>query len=126
MEQTPRLEEVPSPSPPAGVAALGLSVRNVTKRFGRVLANDDISLDVAAGSIHALVGENGAGKTTLMRIVYGLYPPDSGQVELNGEPVRFRSPRDALSYGVGMVHQHSLLVNSLSVAENVMLSLRGV
>jgi ABC-type uncharacterized transport system ATPase subunit len=125
MGQTPRLE-TGHPAAPAGVSALGLSVRNVTKRFGRVLANDDISLDVRAGSIHALVGENGAGKTTLMRIVYGLYPPDSGQVELNGEPVRFRSPRDALSYGVGMVHQHSLLVNSLSVAENVMLALPGV
>jgi ABC-type uncharacterized transport system ATPase subunit len=123
--QTPRLED-PSPSAPAGVSALRLSVRNITKRFGQVLANDDISLDVEAGTIHAVVGENGAGKTTLMRIVYGLYPPDSGHVELNGEPVRFRSPRDALAQGVGMVHQHSLLVNSLSVAENVMLSLRGI
>jgi general nucleoside transport system ATP-binding protein len=125
MGMTPRLEAA-TPSAPAGVSALGLSVRNVTKRFGRVVANDDISLDIAAGSIHALVGENGAGKTTLMRIVYGLYPPDSGHVELNGEHVRFRSPRDALSFGVGMVHQHSLLVSSLSVAENVMLALRGV
>jgi simple sugar transport system ATP-binding protein len=98
----------------------------VSKRFGAVRANDAVSFDVAAGSIHALVGENGAGKTTLMRIVYGMYGPDSGHVELFGQPVSFSSPREALSRGVGMVHQHSLLLHSLTVAENVLLSTRGL
>lgn len=103
-----------------------LAVRDVSKRFGSVLANDRVSFDVRPGSIHALVGENGAGKTTLMRIVYGLYAPDSGHIELDGRPVAFRGPRDALSRGIGMVHQHSLLVNSLTVAENVLLALPGL
>jgi len=92
-----------------------LAVREVSKRFGSVLANDQVSFDVRTGSIHALVGENGAGKTTLMRIVYGLYTPDSGHLALDGRPVAFRGPRDALSRGIGMVHQHSLLVNSLTL-----------
>ncbi|HEX6506006.1 MAG TPA: ABC transporter ATP-binding protein [Chloroflexota bacterium] len=107
-------------------SAPALKVHDVSKAFGAVQANDHISFDVAPGSIHALVGENGAGKTTLMRIVYGLYAPDSGHIELNGEPVRFNSPREALTRGIGMVHQHSLLVNSLSVAENVLLALPGL
>ena len=103
-----------------------LKVCDVSKRFGTVQANDSVRFEVAAGSIHALVGENGAGKTTLMRIVYGLYEPDSGNVELFGHPVSFGSPREALAHGVGMVHQHSLLLNSLTVAENVLLSTRGL
>lgn len=109
-----------------GATALALSIRHVSKRFGHVQANDDVSFDVAAGSVHALVGENGAGKTTLMRIVYGLYPPDAGSIVLDDAALSFRGPRDALRRGVGMVHQHSLLVGSLSIAENVMLSLPGI
>ncbi len=109
-----------------GTRAPALAVREVSKRFGDVVANDHVSFEAAAGSIHALVGENGAGKTTLMRIVYGLYAPDAGHIALGGQPVAFRSPRDALSRGVGMVHQHSLLVHSLTVADNVLLALPGL
>jgi simple sugar transport system ATP-binding protein len=103
----------------------GIALRtvDVTKRFGDFVANYEVSMDVAQGSIHALVGENGAGKTTLMRMVYGLYTPDAGQVEIHGENVALRSPRDALAMGVAMVHQTSLLVDSLTVADNVRLSL---
>jgi simple sugar transport system ATP-binding protein len=110
----------------AGEAVSALRVCEVSKRFGTVQANDAVSCEVAAGSIHALVGENGAGKTTLMRVVYGLYTPDSGHVELFGVPVSFSSPREALAWGVGMVHQHSLLLTSLTVAENVLLSTSGL
>ena len=97
----------------------------LTKRFGPLVAIDAVSLQVPAETIHAVVGENGAGKTTLMRMVYGLYVPDSGKINLRGEPVTFGSPRDALARGVAMVHQTSLLVGSLTVAENIMLSLNG-
>ncbi len=105
----------------------GLSLETValTKRFGPLVANEAISLRVPARTIHAVVGENGAGKTTLMRMVYGLYVPDAGEILLDGEPVTFGSPRDALAHGVAMVHQTSLLVGSLTVAENIMLSLSG-
>lgn len=102
-----------------------LETVGLTKRFGALVANDDISLQVPVGTIHAVVGENGAGKTTLMRMVYGLYSPDNGTIRLRGEDVSFRSPRDALAHGVAMVHQTSLLVGSMSVTENVMLSLSG-
>ncbi|MGI8552424.1 MAG: ATP-binding cassette domain-containing protein, partial [Dehalococcoidia bacterium] len=109
-----------------GRSVPALKVCSVSKAFGSVRANDRVSFEAAHGSIHALVGENGAGKTTLMRIVYGLYAPDSGHIELDGRPVNFTSPRAALAHGVGMVHQHSLLVNSLTVAENVLLALPGL
>lgn len=108
---------------PRDSCALELSA--LTKSFGTLVANDRISLQVPARTIHAVVGENGAGKTTLMRMVYGLYTPDSGSVRLAGQDVSFRSPRDALAHGVAMVHQTSLLVGSLSVADNVTLSLSG-
>lgn len=104
---------------------LSLETVGLTKRFGSLVANDAISLQVPARTIHAIVGENGAGKTTLMRMVYGLSVPDSGEIRLDGRPVTFGSPRDALARGVAMVHQTSLLVGSLTVTENVMLSLRG-
>jgi len=107
-----------------GPAPLALETVGLTKTFGPLVANDDVSLRVPAGTVHAVVGENGAGKTTLMRMVYGLYVPDSGEVRLGGESVTFNSPRDALAGGVAMVHQTSLLVGSLSVADNVMLSLK--
>jgi len=83
-----------------------LSVKNITKAFPGVLANDNISLSVEKGTIRAIVGENGAGKTTLMNVIYGLYQPDSGQIFINGEEVTFSSPRDAIAQGIGMVHQH--------------------
>jgi len=104
-------------SPPA------LETIALSKAFGRLVANDAVSITVPAGTVHAVVGENGAGKTTLMRMVYGLYRPDAGELRLEGEPVTFNSPRDALARGVAMVHQTSLLVGSLTVAENVLLSL---
>ncbi len=98
-----------------------VSMRRITKRFPGVLANDRVDFEAAVGEVHALLGENGAGKTTLSNILTGLYRPDEGEIELYGEPVRFRSPRDALDAGVGMVHQHFRLVAPFTVAENVLL-----
>ncbi len=97
----------------------------VCKRFGAVQANRDISIAVRQGTIHAVVGENGAGKTTLMNILYGVFPPDSGTVYLYGQPVRFRSPAEALQAGVGMVSQHYALIPRLSVSENLLLGGAG-
>ena len=98
-----------------------LELREVSKRFGGVVANDRVSFAVARGTIHAVVGENGAGKSTAMRIAYGLYAPDSGEVAVDGEARRFKSPHDAIALGVGMVHQHFMLVEAMTVAENVVL-----
>jgi len=100
-----------------------LEARGIVKRFPGVLANDHIDFDVHSGEIHALLGENGAGKSTLMKILYGLYRPDAGQILVNGEPVHFRSPLDAIRWGIGMVHQHFMLVPTFTVAENVALGL---
>jgi simple sugar transport system ATP-binding protein len=102
-----------------------LTLHNITKTFPGVVANDDVTLDVQAGEVHALLGENGAGKTTLMSVLYGIYQPDSGEIRLNGRPVRIRTPRDAIALGIGMVPQHFLLVRRHSVAENVALGLAG-
>ena len=99
-------------------------MRGISKRFGPVVANDGIDFDAAWGEVHALVGENGAGKSTLMSILAGLYRPDSGEVEVDGEVVRFRSPRDAIGHGIGMVYQHFMLVETFTVAENVVLGER--
>jgi general nucleoside transport system ATP-binding protein len=96
-------------------------MRGITKRFPGVLANDDVSLELRAGEVHALVGENGAGKSTLMRILYGMYPREEGSIEVRGQPVKIHSPRDAIGLGIGMVHQHFVLVDPFSVAENVIL-----
>jgi simple sugar transport system ATP-binding protein len=99
-------------------------MRGITKRFGTVVANDHIDFHAAWGEVHALVGENGAGKSTLMSILAGLYRPDEGTVEIDGASVRFRSPRDAIGHGIGMVYQHFMLVEPFSVAENVILGER--
>ncbi len=96
-----------------------LELRSIVKRFPGVLANDRVDLTVERGEIRALLGENGAGKTTLMRVLYGLYPPDAGEILIDGERKIFRSPSDAISAGLGMVHQHFMLFPSLTVAENV-------
>lgn len=98
-----------------------ISARGIVKRYARVTANDDVTLDVLPGDIHAVVGENGAGKSTLMRILYGLTPPDAGTIHVSGERVRFDTPKDAIAAGIGMVHQHFTLVGPLSVADNVLL-----
>src|SRR5213082_3037465 len=111
---------VPSGGPPASVVP-ALAARGVTKRFPGVVANDEVSFEVLPGEIHALLGENGAGKTTLCNVLTGLYRPDDGHVEVNGQPARFRSPRDAHEAGIFMVHQHFRLVRPLSVAENMIL-----
>jgi general nucleoside transport system ATP-binding protein len=96
-------------------------MHGITKRFPGVLANDSVDFEAAAGEVHALLGENGAGKSTLSNILTGLYRPDEGEIELNGEPVHFRSPSDAIDAGVAMVHQHFRLVPPFTVAENVVL-----
>ncbi len=100
-----------------------VEMTGIVKRFPGVLANDQVNFDVSAGEIHALLGENGAGKSTLMRILYGLYHQDEGQILINGEPVAIESPVDAIRHGIGMIHQHFMLVPTLTVAENVALGL---
>ena len=100
-------------------------MRGITKRFPGVVANDDVSLELRAGEVHALVGENGAGKSTLMRILYGMYPHEEGSIEVRGKAVRIHSPRDAIAQGIGMVHQHFVLVDPFTVAENVILGREG-
>ena len=98
-------------------------MEGVSKRFPGVVANDDVSIDLRPGEVHALIGENGAGKSTLMRVLYGLYPPDEGRIEVRGQQVKIASPRDAIALGIGMVHQHFVLVDPFTVAENVILGM---
>jgi simple sugar transport system ATP-binding protein len=98
-----------------------LELRGITKRFGSLTANDSVDLLVRPGEIHALLGENGAGKSTLMNVLYGLYRPDEGEILVDDEPVHFDGPDDAIAAGIGMVHQHFMLIPVFTVAENVML-----
>lgn len=100
-----------------------LEMRGITKQFPGVLANDRVDFDVKSGEVHALLGENGAGKSTLMKILYGMYRADEGEISINGENVGINSPTDAIKLGIGMIHQHFMLVESLTVAENVALGL---
>src|SRR5919112_818703 len=98
-----------------------LELRAITKRFDDVLANDHINILVKTGTIHAIVGENGAGKSTAMRIAYGFYTADSGEILVDGEPRKVATPHDAIALGIGMVHQHFMLVDTMTVAENIVL-----
>jgi len=102
-----------------------IALHQVTKRFPGVVANDAVDLTLEKGEIHALIGENGAGKSTLMRVLYGLYPPDGGRIEVRGKEVKINSPRAALALGIGMVHQHFVLVDRFTVAENIILGAEG-
>ncbi|WP_137288755.1 ABC transporter ATP-binding protein [Natronorubrum halophilum] len=102
-------------------ADLAVHLDGITKRFPGVVANDDVDLRVERGTVHALLGENGAGKTTLMNVLYGLYEPNEGRVVVNGDERAFDSPRDAIDAGVGMIHQHFMLVDTMTVAENIAL-----
>ena len=99
-----------------------LELRGITKQFPGVLANDHVDFDLRKGEVHALLGENGAGKTTLMNIVYGLYSPDEGEILINGKPVSISSPHDAIERGIGMVHQHFMLIPVMTVTENIVLA----
>src|SRR5580692_8536426 len=110
----------PAAPPPPAIELIGID-----KSFGPVHANNNVNLVVERGIIHGIVGENGAGKSTLMSILYGFYEADRGEIRINGEPVRIRSSREAISHGIGMVHQHFMLVPPLSVLENVMLGAEG-
>ncbi len=98
-----------------------LELKNITKTFGDVVANDNVSIKVEPGTIHAIVGENGAGKSTIMRIAYGFYGEDSGEIFFDEKPVKIDNPHDAIDLGIGMVHQHFMLVDTMTVAENIIL-----
>ena len=101
--------------------AAAIELKGIDKRFGAVHANRAIDLTVEAGTIHGIVGENGAGKSTLMKILYGYYQADSGQIIVSGKPVQVARPQDAIAHGIGMVHQHFMLVDNFSVLENLVL-----
>jgi simple sugar transport system ATP-binding protein len=103
-------------------APAALELKGITKRFPGVLANDRVDFDLRPGEVHALLGENGAGKSTLMNVVYGLYRPDEGEILVDGKPIALDSPREAIEHGIGMVHQHFMLIPVMSVAENIVLA----
>jgi general nucleoside transport system ATP-binding protein len=107
---------VAEPQPPV------LELDGITKRFPGVLANDHVDFDLRRGEVHALLGENGAGKSTLMNVVYGLYHPDEGEIRAEGRPIKIGSPREAIDHGIGMVHQHFMLIPVMTVAENIVLA----
>ncbi len=98
-----------------------LELKNITKTFGNVVANDNVSIKIEKGTIHAIVGENGAGKSTVMRVAYGFYKADAGEISVDGKAVNIKSPQDAIRLGIGMVHQHFMLVDTMTVAENIIL-----
>src|SRR5437764_1715083 len=99
-----------------------LELRKITKRFPGIVANDAVDFDLRRGEVHALLGENGAGKSTLMNVLYGLYHPDEGEIVVDGKPIRIGSPHAAIDAGIGMVHQHFMLIPVMTVAENIVLA----
>jgi general nucleoside transport system ATP-binding protein len=109
------------PAAPVAPAAPAVAMRGIRKRFGAVQANDGVDLTVGAGTVHGIVGENGAGKSTLMSVLYGLIQPDGGSIEIDGTPAQIRHSRDAMQRGVGMVHQHFMLVDTFSALDNIVL-----
>lgn len=123
MTQGIHAHETPAVTPDTGAPPVsdGLSLRGITKRFGTLVANDHIDLDIVPGRIHCLLGENGAGKTTLMNQLYGLLTPDEGTVSVDGVEQHFANPKQAMGAGIGMVHQHFMLVDVFTVAENIIL-----
>src|SRR6476646_2371032 len=100
-----------------------LEMRGITKAFPGIVANDNVDFELRQGEVHALLGENGAGKSTLMNILYGLYKPDSGEIHVHGKSVTFHSAKDAIGAGIGMVHQHFMLIPVMTVAENIVLGI---
>ncbi len=110
-----------TPAPVTGGDGLAVEVEGITKRFPGVVANRDVTFGVRRGTVHAIVGENGAGKSTLMKMLYGVQKPDEGTIRINGEPVTMSSPSEAIKHGVGMVFQHFMLADNLTVTENVVL-----
>jgi len=107
------------------MAELAIALSGINKSFGPVHANRDINLEVSRGTIHGIIGENGAGKSTLMSILYGFYQADSGEIQVNGKPVSIKTPNDAIAAGIGMVHQHFMLVENFTVLENIILGAEG-
>ncbi|MDT4987867.1 MAG: ral nucleoside transport system ATP-binding protein, partial [Micromonosporaceae bacterium] len=105
----------------ASAVAPAVQLRGITKRYPGVVANHDVDLTVRRGTIHAIVGENGAGKSTLMKILYGMQRPDAGEIVIDGTPVVFASPQQAIAAGIGMVHQHFMLADNFTVGENIIL-----
>jgi ABC-type uncharacterized transport system ATPase subunit len=99
-----------------------LELKGIVKRFPGVVANDHVDFDLHRGEVHALLGENGAGKSTLMNVLYGLYHPDEGEIRVKGQAVSIHSPKDAIDLGIGMVHQHFMLIPVMTVAENIVLA----
>lgn len=104
---------------------LAIEMKNISKTFGEIKANDNVSLEVRNGEIHALLGENGAGKTTLMNMLSGIYTPDEGTIAINGEEVRFTSPKDPIQLGIGMIHQHFKLIDVMTAKENIVIGQKG-
>lgn len=107
-----------------GEFLLKLSVNGISKHYGSNRANNDISFEINSGEVLTILGENGAGKTTLMRIIYGLERADSGSICIDDKEVNFKSPKDSIKYGIGMVHQHFMLINNFTVAENMILAMK--
>ncbi len=107
------------------MAEAAIELVGINKSFGAVHANRDIHLEIPRGTIHGIIGENGAGKSTLMSILYGFYQADSGEIRVSGKPIQIGTPNDAIAAGIGMVHQHFMLVQNFTVVENVILGAEG-